>query len=74
MQEFPVAQMLRAGETIRAEEIEIRVPGGNSVRTLVNATPIHLEQDSEVDSFVVTMQDMAALRRNRTAALPNSLP
>ncbi len=61
LQEFPVAQMLRAGETIRAEEIEIRVPGGNSVRTLVNATPIHLEQDSEVDSFVVTMQDMAAL-------------
>ena len=60
-QEFPVAQALKASETVRAEEIEISGPKGNAVRILVNATPIHLEQNDEPDSLVVTVQDLAAL-------------
>ena len=58
--EIPVAQELRRGETVRAEEIVLSVPDGRSVTTLVNATPIHSE-DGEVVSVVVTMQDLAPL-------------
>ncbi len=61
LQEFSVAQALQANETVRAEEIEIRVPDGRSVRILINATPIHLEQEEEPDSFVVTLQDLTPL-------------
>ena len=58
--EFPFAQLLSAGETVRAEEIVMRTPDGRSVTALVNATPIRSE-DGEVESFVVTLQDMTAL-------------
>ena len=57
LQEFPLAQALTAGETVRAEEIVMRVPDGRSVTTLVNATPIRSEE-GEAASFVVTLQDM----------------
>ena len=55
--EFPLAQGLRTGETVRAEEIVLQSPDGRSVTTLVNATPIFSEE-GEVESVVVTMQDM----------------
>ena len=58
--EFPFAQLLSAGETVRAEEIVMQTPDGRSVTALVNATPIRSE-DGEVESFVVTLQDMTAL-------------
>ena len=58
--EFPLAQELSRGETVRAEEIVLSVPDGRSVTTLVNATPIHSE-DGEVALVVVTMQDLAPL-------------
>ena len=45
---------------MRAEEIVLEVPDGRSVTTLINATPIHSE-DGEVESLVVTMQDLAPL-------------
>ena len=60
LEEFPLAQALSTGETVRAEEIVIEVPGGGSVTTLVNATPIHSEE-GEVVSVVVTLQDMTPL-------------
>ena len=60
LQEFPLLRALSAGETVRAEEIVIRVPDGRSVTTLVNATPIRPE-DGEVESVVVTLQDMTPL-------------
>ena len=56
--EFPLAQLLGTGETVRAEEVLLAVPDGRSVRTLVNATPIHGEGGA-VRSVVVTMQDLA---------------
>ena len=58
--EFPLAQVLSTGEILRAEEIVMQIPDGRSVTTLVNATPIR-SQDGEVESFVVTLQDMTPL-------------
>ncbi|MDE2812341.1 MAG: ATP-binding protein [Gemmatimonadota bacterium] len=58
--DFPLAQALSAGETVRAEEIVIQVPDGRSMTTLLNATSIHSE-DGEVESVVVTLQDMTPL-------------
>ena len=58
--EFPLAQYLGIGETVRAEEVVLSVPDGRSVRMLVNATPIRAE-DGTVASMVVTMQDLAPL-------------
>ena len=60
LHEFPLADLLRAGETVRAEEIVLRVPDGRSVTVLLNATPIRTE-DGVVESFVVTLQDMTPL-------------
>ena len=58
--EFPLAQALSTGETVRAEEIVIQIPDGRSVTTVVNATPI-CSQDGGVESVVVTLQDMTPL-------------
>ena len=58
--EFPLAQQLVSAETVRAEEIVLSVPDGRRVKTLINATPIR-SADGEVESVVVTMQDLAPL-------------
>ena len=58
--EFPMTQALSVGETVRAEQIVMQVPGGESVTTLVNATPIPSEE-GEIVSYVVTLQDLAPL-------------
>ena len=60
LDEFPLAQLLSTGETVRLEEIVMKVPDGRSVKTLINATPIHA-QDGAVESVVVTMQDMTPI-------------
>ena len=51
---------LRDAETVRAEEVELSVPGGRSLTTLVNATPI-VAPDGARRAVVVTLQDLAAL-------------
>ncbi len=58
LSEFPLAEQLGSGETLRAEEMTLSVPDGRSVRTLINATPIPSEGDA-VGSMVVTVQDLA---------------
>ncbi len=58
--DLTVYEALGAGETVRAEEIAIGLPGGRSVTALVNATPIRSEE-GEIESFVVTLQDLAPL-------------
>ena len=58
LREFPMAELLSTGETVRAEEIVMRVPDGRSVTVLLNATPTHSEEGA-VESVVVTLQDMA---------------
>ena len=60
LREFPLAEALRSGDTVRAEEIALRVPDGRSVSLLLNASPIHAE-DGQVASFVVTLQDLTPL-------------
>ena len=57
LQEFSLSQLLNIGETLRAEEIVMKVPDGKSVTTLINSTPIRSEE-GEIESVVVTMQDM----------------
>ena len=52
---------LKSAETMRAQEIELSVPDGRSVRMLINATPIRVG-DGEIESVVVTLQDLAALQ------------
>ena len=55
--EWPLAEALSAGETVRAEEVVLSAPGGRRVGALLNATPIRAES-GEPESFVVTLQDM----------------
>ncbi len=58
--DFPMAQLLSIGETVRAEEVTFTVPDGRSVTTLMNATPIQAA-DGAVERAVVTLQDLAPL-------------
>ena len=60
LHDFPMAEALRAGETVRSEEIVLSVPDGRSVTALINATPIR-SGDGELVSVVVTMQDLGPL-------------
>ena len=58
--ELPIAEALSVGETLRLEEVVFQVPDGRSVTILLNATPI-LSAEGEVESFVVTFQDLSHL-------------
>ena len=60
LEEFPIAHVLSSSDTVRAEEIVMAVPDGRSVTVLLNATPIR-SAEGEVESVVVTMQDMAVV-------------
>ena len=64
LEEFPLSQGLMTGETVHAEEIVLKAPGGQSVTTLVNSTPIFAEEDQVepvVESVVVTIQDLTPM-------------
>ena len=61
LEESSLADRLAGGRTIRAEEIVIQGPGGRSVTTLVNAAPVYSENGGEMESVVVTLQDMTPL-------------
>ncbi len=54
----PLARLLEDAGPMRAEEIELSVPDGRSVRSLINVTPIR-SADGELVSVVVTLQDLA---------------
>ena len=58
--EYPSVQTLTTAETMHAEEVVLSVPDGRSVTTLLNVTPIRSAQ-GEVESVVVTIQDLAPL-------------
>ena len=58
LRDFPLAELLSAAETVRAEEIVLGVPDGRKVTVILNCTPI-LSDAGTVESVVVTMQDMA---------------
>ncbi len=61
LSEFPLEQALSEGEAVRAEEIVIQSPTGQSVTALVNSTPISSDE-GEVESVVVTLQDMTPVK------------
>ena len=52
---------LKSAATMRGEEIVLSSADGRSVTVLINATPIRSD-DGEVQSVVVTMQDLADLQ------------
>ncbi|WP_428276367.1 response regulator [Candidatus Palauibacter sp.] len=56
--ELSLAGLLEGAAPMRAEEVELSVPDGRSVRTLLNLTPIR-SGDGEVVSVVATLQDLA---------------
>ena len=58
--ELPLERAIRSGETVRAEEIVIHLPDGETVSTLINTTPIYGE-DGELVSVVATIQDITPL-------------
>ncbi len=60
LMDFPLAEVLSTSEKVRAEEIVMEAPNGRSVTALLNATPVRSEE-GEVESVVVTMQDMTPL-------------
>ena len=60
---FPLSQALNKSRTVRAEELVLSVPDGRSVTVLLDATPIRLES-GEVESVVVTFQDMTPLEES----------
>ena len=60
LQELSLTDLLSVGETVRAEQVVMRAPGGESVTVLLNATPIR-SGNGEVESVVVTLQDMRPL-------------
>ena len=64
LEELTIYEALGDGETVRAEEIEIALPDGRGVSALVNATPIRSD-DGEIESFVVTLQDLAPLEESQ---------
>ena len=57
--DLPLAGLLEDAAPTRAEEVELSVPDGRSVRTLINVTPIRSGDGGELVSVVVTMQDLA---------------
>ena len=62
LKEFPMAQLLSNADTVRAEEIVLRVPDGRQATVLLNATPIRSDSGT-VESVVVTMQDLADVEK-----------
>ena len=59
-EELPVERVMRDGQTVRAEEIVFHLPDGQTVPTIVNATPIFSEA-GDIVSVVATIQDMTPL-------------
>ena len=58
--ELPLERAISGGETVRAEEIVIHFQDGQSVTTLINATPIFSE-GGEIVSVVAIIQDITPL-------------
>ena len=60
MKELPPVRALTTGETVRAEEIIVSLPNGQSVTVLASAAPT-FSQNGEITSIVSTLQDMTPL-------------
>ena len=58
--ELPLERSIGTGETVRAEQVLVCLPNGETVSTLINTTPIY-SKDGEVESAVATIQDITPL-------------
>ena len=58
--EIPMPELLSTGETMRVEEVVLKVPDGRSVSTLINATSSRAD-DGTIESCIVTMQDLSPI-------------
>lgn len=59
--EMPMQEQLGSGETVRVEEVVLKVPDGRSVSTLINATSSRAD-DGTIKSCIVTMQDLTPIQ------------
>ena len=64
--DMPLARLMSAGETVRAEEMTLLAPDGRSVAVLINGSPIPAGAGESgggggVESYVVTLQDLTEL-------------
>ena len=59
--EVPLAEELDGASAVRAEEVEIEVPDGRSLATLINSTPVRSPAGA-VESLVVTLQDLSPMQ------------
>ena len=59
--EIPLAEELDGASAVHAEEVEIGVPDGRSVTTLINSTPVR-SLAGDVESVVVTLQDLSPMQ------------
>ncbi len=55
--DLPGTRALQTGETVRAEEVVVHLPNGNSMTTLINCAPLFSES-REIVSVMSVMQDM----------------
>ncbi|MDE2744688.1 MAG: response regulator [Chloroflexota bacterium] len=60
LDECPLVDVLQTGKTIRGEEITLTTPGNRELTTLINATPIRIE-NGDVEKYVITVQDMTPM-------------
>ena len=58
--DLPGTRALQTGETVRAEEIVVHLPSGNTITALVNCAPLFSES-GEIVSVMSVMQDMTPL-------------
>ena len=58
---YPLVEVLSRGRPIQGEEITLTTPGNRSLTTIINATPIRLENGA-VETYVITVQDMTPVR------------
>ena len=61
-EETPTYRAIRTGDTVRAEEMVIKLANGQQVNIIANATPVFSE-NGEVVSVITTLQDMTPLER-----------
>jgi len=61
-EEMPIIRSLLNGETIRQEDINLRLPDGNERKLLVNAAPLR-DAQGQINGAVAVFQDITARKR-----------
>ncbi|NLD72689.1 MAG: PAS domain S-box protein [Chloroflexi bacterium] len=61
--DHPLVRAALHGETVQAEELVLRVPGGRERRLLHHAAPVRLSPTGGLDGAVLAFQDITEMRR-----------